>query len=71
MATGSAGSAEPSPPADVDRAAWEAIGPDVRARLADFLSPEDFTVTSGCETAASDWQKLNHALNEAESFEAL
>lgn len=70
-ATGSATPAGQSQPVDADRAAWDAIDPEVRARLADFLGPEDFTLDSGSATAEGDWRRMNEALTEAEGYEAL
>ncbi|WP_405611441.1 hypothetical protein [Streptomyces sp. NBC_01508] len=68
--TGSATTAAPSQPDDTDRTAWDAIDPDVRARLP-FLDPEDFTLDSGHEAAEGDWSRMNQALDSAEGYEAL
>ncbi|WTK96659.1 hypothetical protein OG700_26355 [Streptomyces sp. NBC_01508] len=68
--TGSATTAGQSPPDDTDRTAWDAIDPEVRARLP-FLDPEDFTIDSGRAPAAGDWDAMNQALDTAAGYEAL
>ena len=53
METGSATGAERSRQA---RAAWEALDPETRARVA-FLSPDEFTVAD-CDESARQWQRF-------------
>ncbi len=66
METGSAASAERSRQA---RAAWEALDPETRERVP-FLSPEEFTVADG-EESAQQWQRFVDVLDRAERHEGL
>jgi sarcosine oxidase gamma subunit len=66
METGSAKRAERS---QQDRAAWEALDPETRERVA-FLSPDEFTVADG-EESARQWQRFVDVLDRAERHEAL
>lgn len=66
METGSAKGAERSRQA---QAAWDALDPETRERLA-FLSPEEFTVADG-EESAQQWQRFVDVLDRAERHEAL
>jgi hypothetical protein len=66
METGSAKGAERSRQA---RAAWETLDPETRARVA-FLSPDEFTVSDGDESARQ-WQQFVDVLDRAERHEAL
>ncbi|TVL93772.1 hypothetical protein [Streptomyces sp. SAJ15] len=68
--TGSATYAARSLPDEQDRIAWEAIDAETRDRLP-FVSPEDFTVTAGDETVATNWRRFHTTLSRAASFEAL
>ncbi|MBY8886848.1 MULTISPECIES: hypothetical protein [Streptomycetaceae] len=66
METGSATNAQRSQQA---RAAWESLDPETRERVA-FLSPEEFTVSDG-EESARQWQRFVDVLDRAERHEAL
>lgn len=61
----------PSPQDDTDLAAWNALDPEVRERLAGLIDPSEFTLDSGREPAAADWRRMNEALDAAEGYEAL
>lgn len=66
METGNAKGAERSQQA---RAAWEALDPETRERVG-FLSPDEFTVSDG-EESARQWQHFVDVLDRAERHEAL
>nr|WP_241561276.1 hypothetical protein [Streptomyces orinoci] len=68
METGSAEAAERS---QLDRAAWEALAPETRERLAGCISPEEFTVTAGSKESAERFQRFMDTLDRAERHRSL
>ncbi|GGR13997.1 hypothetical protein ACH4U6_25185 [Streptomyces netropsis] len=68
METGGAKTAAQS---RLDRAAWDALDPETRERLAAFVSPEEFTVTAGSAESAESFQRFMDTLDRAEQHNIL
>lgn len=65
------GSAEAAAQSRLDRAAWDALAPETRERLADFISPEEFTVTAGSKESADRFRRFMDTLDRAEQHRSL
>lgn len=65
------GSAETVAQSRLDRAAWDALAPETRERLAAFMSPEVFTVTAGSQESAERFQRFMDTLDRAERHRPL
>nr|WP_249374982.1 hypothetical protein [Streptomyces sp. I05A-00742] len=65
------GSAEAAAQSRLDRAAWDALAPETRERLASFISPDEFTVTAGSEESAERFRRFMDTLDRAEKHRPL